>query len=68
MLLAEADAAGDIAEPEDHAVGRSRGGLSTKIHHACDGKASPWRASSDLTNLLDWMASNDVGQARTGKA
>ncbi|RWW94287.1 MULTISPECIES: IS5 family transposase [Paenarthrobacter] len=29
------------AEPEDHAVGRSRGGLSTKIHHACDGKGRP---------------------------
>ncbi|MFJ5979299.1 IS5 family transposase [Arthrobacter sp. KFRI-F3372] len=28
-------------EPEDHAVGRSRGGLSTKIHHACDGRGRP---------------------------
>ncbi|WP_373875839.1 IS5 family transposase [Arthrobacter mangrovi] len=28
-------------EPDDHAVGRSRGGLSTKIHHACDGKGRP---------------------------
>ncbi|NKX55884.1 IS5 family transposase [Arthrobacter sp. E918] len=28
-------------EPSDHAVGRSRGGLSTKIHHACDGKGRP---------------------------
>lgn len=24
-------------EPADHAIGRSRGGLSTKIHHLCDG-------------------------------
>ncbi|STX02032.1 Transposase and inactivated derivatives [Kocuria rosea] len=24
-------------EPPDHAIGRSRGGLSTKIHHLCDG-------------------------------
>ncbi len=28
-------------EPADHAIGRSRGGLSTKIHHACDGKGRP---------------------------
>jgi len=28
-------------EPHDHAIGRSRGGLSTKIHHACDGKGRP---------------------------
>jgi transposase len=28
-------------EPDDHAVGRSRGGLSTKIHHTCDGKGRP---------------------------
>lgn len=25
-------------EPGDHAIGRSRGGLSTKIHQLCDGK------------------------------
>ncbi|WP_441869230.1 IS5 family transposase [Pseudarthrobacter sp. TAF60_1] len=30
-----------FAEPSDHAIGRSRGGLSTKIHHACDGKGRP---------------------------
>ncbi|WSZ63849.1 IS5 family transposase [Streptomyces canus] len=28
-------------EPEDHALGRSRGGLTTKIHLACDGKGRP---------------------------
>ncbi|NVN00409.1 IS5 family transposase [Arthrobacter sp. SDTb3-6] len=27
--------------PVDHAVARSRGGLTTKIHHACDGKGRP---------------------------
>nr|WP_259608193.1 MULTISPECIES: IS5 family transposase [Microbacterium] len=26
-------------EPPDHAIGRSRGGLTTKIHLVCDGKA-----------------------------
>ncbi|MCG7205174.1 IS5 family transposase [Streptomyces arenae] len=25
-------------EPDDHALGRSRGGLTTKIHLACDGR------------------------------
>ena len=30
-----------LAEPGDHAVGRSRGGLSTKIHHVCDGRGRP---------------------------
>jgi len=30
-----------LVEPADHAVGRSRGGLSTKIHHACDGPGRP---------------------------
>lgn len=29
------------AEPDDHAIGRSRGGLSTKIHALVDGKGGP---------------------------
>ncbi len=28
-------------EPPDHAIGRSRGGLSTKIHQLCDGHGRP---------------------------
>ncbi|WP_239471322.1 IS5 family transposase [Streptomyces sp. CS207] len=28
-------------EPEDHAIGRSRGGLTTKIHLAADGRCRP---------------------------
>ncbi|MCX4546787.1 IS5 family transposase [Streptomyces sp. NBC_01565] len=28
-------------EPDDHALGRSRGGLSTKVHLAADGRARP---------------------------
>ncbi|MFH9016380.1 ATP-dependent DNA ligase [Streptomyces sp. NPDC017943] len=28
-------------EPDDHALGRSRGGLTTKIHLACDGPGRP---------------------------
>jgi len=29
------------SEPVDHAIGRSRGGLTTKIHLACDGLGRP---------------------------
>ncbi len=30
-----------IEHPEDEALGRSRGGLSTKLHLSCDGKGRP---------------------------
>lgn len=30
-----------LEEPPDHGIGRSRGGLTTKIHHLCDGKMRP---------------------------
>ncbi len=30
-----------LVEPPDHGIGRSRGGLTTKIHHLCDGKMRP---------------------------
>lgn len=32
---------GDPEEPADHALGRSRGGYSTKIHLLCDGHGHP---------------------------
>lgn len=32
---------GDPEEPEDHALGRSRGGYSTKLHLLCDGLGQP---------------------------
>jgi transposase len=32
---------GDPDEPDDHALGRSRGGLSCKIHILCDGHGHP---------------------------
>lgn len=32
---------GDSKEPTDHALGRSRGGFSTKIHILCDGRGHP---------------------------
>jgi len=31
----------DAEEPDDHALGRSRGGFSTKIHLICDGGGCP---------------------------
>ncbi len=30
-----------LIEPSDHAIGRSRGGLTTKIHALCDAKMRP---------------------------
>jgi transposase len=30
-----------LLEPPDHGIGRSRGGLSTKVHHAVDGRGRP---------------------------
>ncbi|MGY2067982.1 IS5 family transposase [Blastococcus sp. SYSU DS0619] len=30
-----------LVEPLDHGIGRSRGGLSTKVHHAVDGRGRP---------------------------
>ena len=32
---------GDPEEPADHALGRSRGGFTTKIHILCDGSGHP---------------------------
>ena len=32
---------GDPEEPDDHALGRSRGGFTTKIHILCDGHGIP---------------------------
>lgn len=32
---------GDPEEPTDHALGRSRGGFSTKIHLLCDSEGNP---------------------------
>ena len=29
------------SEPPDHGIGRSRGGLTTKLHLVCDGRGRP---------------------------
>lgn len=44
---------GGQTEPDDHAIGRSRGGPSTKIHLACDGHGRP------LTTVLTGGNTND---------
>lgn len=38
---AQEKGAPDRAEPDDHALGRSRSGLSTKVHLASDSRARP---------------------------
>ena len=37
----EAEDKNDPEEPTDHALGRSRGGFSTKVHIVCDGQGHP---------------------------
>ncbi|HEV7279519.1 MAG TPA: IS5 family transposase [Pirellulaceae bacterium] len=55
----------DPQEPRDHALGRSRGGFSTKIHLLCDGEGLPLHfhltpgqahESTALEDLLDAVA------------
>ncbi len=51
-----------VCHPQDEALGRSRGGLSTKVHLACDGRGRPLsmtltagqrHESTQLATLLD---------------
>lgn len=60
-------------EPPDHAIGRSRGGLSTKIHHLCDGQMRPLVMlvgpgqggdSPMFAHLLDALSVPRVGRGR----
>jgi len=41
------------AEPADHAIGRSRGGPTTKIHAACDGDGRPLALHLTAGNVND---------------
>lgn len=41
------------AGPADHAIGRSRGGLTTKIHLACDGRGRPLSVMVTAGNVND---------------
>ena len=62
----------DPKEPEDHALGRSRGGISSKIHILCDGQGHPLdvvvtagqaHESTALDTLLD-QANQDLYDAQ----
>jgi transposase len=55
----------DPKEPEDHALGRSRGGFSTKIHLACDANGLPLHfeitpgQGHENTSLIDLLNGTD---------
>lgn len=60
-------------EPDDHAIGRSRGGLTCKIHLACDGAGRPigWvltgghiNDTTMMTTVLDQIRVPRVGAGR----
>lgn len=42
-----------IGEPADHAIGRSRGGLTTKVHSVVDGQARPLVLQLTAGNVND---------------
>lgn len=56
---------GDPNEPEDHALGRSRGGFSTKIHLICDATGCPIHfeltpgQAHENTSLIDLLNNID---------
>ena len=60
-------------EPPDHAIGRSRGGLSTKIHHLCDGLGRPLALlvgpgqGGDSPMFLPLLASLQVARIGPGR-
>ncbi|TLM70930.1 transposase [Pseudarthrobacter sp. NamB4] len=63
-----------FAEPDDHGIGRSRGGLSTKIHALVDGRGRPLvllvaRGQGGdgpmFTHLTDQLKINRAGRPRT---
>lgn len=61
----------DSKEPEDHALGRSRGGFSTKIHLICDATGCPIHfevsagQAHENTTLVD-LLNNIDGEMTTG--
>ena len=50
-------------EPPDHAIGRSRGGLTSKVHLACDGRGRPlsWVVTGGNVNDTTMMTTT-LGQ------
>jgi transposase len=56
---------GGQGEPADHGIGRSRGGLSTKVHLACDGHGRPLAVVLTGGNVNDCtMATAVIGKVR----
>ena len=61
------------SEPPDHAIGRSRGGLSTKIHQLVDGRGRPLviavtpGQAGDSTMLQPLLAQLAVGRLGRGR-
>ncbi|ADB33154.1 hypothetical protein Kfla_4107 [Kribbella flavida DSM 17836] len=63
-------------EPDDHALARSRGGLSTKVHLASDSRARPWPSASPQARQAtprpsrpSWPPSDQAGhRLRRGSA
>lgn len=57
----------DPNEPEDHALGRSRGGFSTKVHLICDATGCPIHfevtagQAHENTSLIDLLNNIDNG-------
>lgn len=62
-----------FAEPDDHAIGRSRGGLSTKIHALVDGNGRPLvlpvapGQSGDAAMFTHLMAQMKINHAGPGR-
>jgi transposase len=60
-------------EPGDHAIGRSRGGLTTKVHALCDGAGRPLVVLLTAGNVHDspvfapLIAALRVGRPRPGR-
>lgn len=50
----------DPAEPEDHALGRSRGGFGTKIHILCDEEGNPLHFEVSAGQVHDSAMFDDV--------
>ena len=64
-------AAEPSSEPLDHALGRSRGGLSTKIHQLVDGRGRPLvvavtAGQAGDSPMLRWLLA-DLAVARPGR-
>ena len=57
----------DEVEPAGHGVGRSRGGLTTKIHHAVDGKGRPLAIVVTGGQRNDGAMLADISVPRVGR-